>query len=103
MKRTAKIIKQIIIEFYVKIFKILMARDPCKKCLVRPCCNEPCEKFEEYFMLTSSSVFLPNSFSLEGMKKFTDPILYKVLAIISFLSIPALIYLLIRLIQEIIK
>lgn len=52
-------------------------------------------------MLNSASVFLPNSFSLDGLRQFLDPILYKGLAIISFLAIPALIYLIISLIQEI--
>jgi len=25
-----------------------MSRNPCKECLVKPCCNEPCKKLDQF-------------------------------------------------------
>jgi len=36
--------------FYI-MYLICIARDPCKKCLVRPCCSKLCSKKDFYIRL----------------------------------------------------
>jgi hypothetical protein len=41
----------ILIESFYTMYQIAIARNPCKKCLVRPCCRKICSKKEYYIRL----------------------------------------------------
>jgi hypothetical protein len=41
----------ILIDSLYIMYKIAIARNPCKKCIVRPCCSEMCSKKEYYIRL----------------------------------------------------
>lgn len=50
---------------FVMSYIRLTARDPCKKCIVQACCNQMCEKFEDYYDKKTYGKFV-NIYDLMG-------------------------------------
>lgn len=51
MIKEAKEFIDIMVQSFYIMYQIAIAKDPCKKCLVRPCCSEWCSERKIYVRL----------------------------------------------------
>ncbi len=75
-------------------FKMLFMKDPCKKCLVFPCCDTPCPAYLNYFDQCAGKDFsdFPYRDSLESLRDLAEPLINKLIVILIIYSVGMILF-----------
>ncbi len=70
-------------------FKMLFMKDPCKKCLVFPCCDDPCDAYLNYFDQCAGKDFseFPYRNSLKSLRDLASPLTNKLIILLIVYSV----------------